>query len=568
MLLFYRFKSPFMLLILGFSALFLHNCCNNGDAAQMENNAKEFIKSYTATYEPLSTALNKAYFDASINSSPELWDKVTALQINFNNFLSNKENFKKIKDFKESALIKDSLVARQLTVMFNECTANQVDTAKLNKLSKMTSDLEMKYSNFRATVGSKTFSDNDVEETLKKSTDNKELQDVWTAHKLIGPLVADDIKNIIRLRNEIAKELGYTNFHTMSLKLSEQEPAQIEKLFDELDNLTRDAFASEKAKMDKILAARLSIKPEELMPWDYQNRYFQEAPKVYNLDLDVYFQKIDIVKTTEEFYKGLGMPIEDLVAGSDLFERPKKNQHAYCINIDRKKDIRVLCNLKSTAGWMETMLHEFGHALYEKHYNENLPYILRTPAHIFTTEAVAMMFERFPTNPKWLHDVIGISNEDATKIAEDTKNITKLKKLVFSRWAQVMYRFEKAMYADPEQDLNKLWWDIVEKYQMIKRPAGRNMPDWATKIHIATSPCYYHNYLLGDLLASQYFITIEQKVLKSNTEALSFKDKKEVGKFFIDNIFAPGNTLIWNKMIEKATGEPLSAKFYAKQFVN
>jgi len=33
------------------------------------------------------------------------------------------------------------------------------------------------------------------------------------------------------------------------------------------------------------------------------------------------------------------------------------------------------------------------------------------------------------------------------------------------------------------------------------------------------------------------------------------------------NIFAPGMTYKWNDMIERATGERLTAKYYALQFV-
>ena len=58
---------------------------------------------------------------------------------------------------------------------------------------------------------------------------------------------------------------------------------------------------------------------------------------------------------------------------------------------------------------------------------------------------------------------------------------------MFSRWCQVMLRFEKSMYENPDQDLNELWWDLEEKYQGIKRPEGRNEPDYASKIHIVTS---------------------------------------------------------------------------------
>jgi peptidyl-dipeptidase A len=124
------------------------------------------------------------------------------------------------------------------------------------------------------------------------------------------------------------------------------------------------------------------------------------------------------------------------------------------------------------------------------------------------------------------------------------------------------------MYENPEQDLNKLWWDLVEKYQLLKRPEGRNEPDWATKIHIATYPCYYHNYLLGELLASQLYYYIVGNVLKSDDYKFqSFAGKKEVGAYLDEKVFKPGSRWYWNEMIEKATGEKLTAKYYAKQFV-
>ena len=45
--------------------------------------------------------------------------------------------------------------------------------------------------------------------------------------------------------------------------------------------------------------------------------------------------------------------------------------------------------------------------------------------------------------------------------------------------------------------------DLAEKYQEVKRPEGRNEPDFAAKIHIVTTPVYYHNYMLGEMFASQ-----------------------------------------------------------------
>jgi len=180
-----------------------------------------------------------------------------------------------------------------------------------------------------------------------------------------------------------------------------------------------------------------------------------------------------------------------------------------------------------------------------------------------------MIFGRFSSSPQWLQDVAGISEEEKMKIADNCFKTLRMEQLVFSRWAQVMYRFEKSMYEDPEQDLNKKWWDLVEEYQLINRPPQRNEPDWATKIHIALFPCYYHNYLLGELLASQLYYYIVANIIQSDDYKFqSFANNKEVGNYLKNKVFSVGSKYYWNDMIERATGEKLTAKYYARQFVD
>jgi peptidyl-dipeptidase A len=557
------------IMAVGFNACQKKENLNMEEVKKMEKEFVDFKAAYHAKIKTAATQSATAYWNASIASNEENWKSYANFDMKMNEILSNKDDFAKIEKIYKSNLLQDEVQKREAYFIYLAFQSKHIDTAKLNKMSELSSLIEQKYSKFRALVDGKKLSDNEIEEVLKSEKNTQKLQKTWEAHKAIGSVVAADILNLVKLRNEVAKELGFSNYHEMSLKLSDQDPQEINKLFDELDNLTRDAFAGEKEKMDAILAKECGITPAELMPWHYQNRFFQEAPKVYEVDLDSYYKDKDLVQLTTKYFEGLGLPIEDMVAKSDLFEKPNKNQHAYCINVDRDaRDIRVLCNVKPTARWMETMLHEYGHALYEKFLGDDLPWDLKTPAHIFTTEAIAMLFGRLASKPEWMVENIALAKEDAAKISEACNSTLRLQQLVFSRWSQVMYRFEKSMYENPDQDLNKLWWDLVEKYQMIKRPAGRNLPDWASKIHIATSPCYYHNYHLGELLASQLYFTINEKVLKNDATKTSFTNQQAVGKFLIDNVFRPGAKWYWNDMIEKATGEKLTAKYYAKQFVN
>jgi peptidyl-dipeptidase A len=132
-----------------------------------------------------------------------------------------------------------------------------------------------------------------------------------------------------------------------------------------------------------------------------------------------------------------------------------------------------------------------------------------------------------------------------------------------------MYNFEKQLYANPDQELNSLWWQMVEKYQFVKKPQGRVEPDWASKIHFAIAPCYYHNYMLGELLASQlhHYITTTVLQLKSDEDA-SYVDQKKIGDFLRLNVFKPGSVYHWNEMIKRATGEELTPKYFLAEFVN
>jgi len=536
---------------------------------KMKKYLVDFIKKFDSVYIPLYRDANLASWDASISGKPEDFKKSEELQMKIVKLFADKESLKKLEEIKVSGMITDSLLLRQLDVLYRDFLMAKADTAKLNAAVRMQSAIEQKYGNFRAEVKGKKLNDNEVEDILKHSKDVKAQKEVWMAQKKIGPLVASDIIVLVKKRNEIAKDLGFKNYHEMSLTLSEQDPKVISQLFEQLDSLTKNSFKEVKGEIDDYFVKYYKLKSKgELMPWNYQNRFFQEAPKIYEQDLDQYYKGKNLEVLATAYYAGIGLPIDGMIKKSDLYGKPGKNQHAYSTDIDKNGDVRVLCNIVPNEIWMGTMLHEFGHAVYFAGINHDLPFILRDPAHTFTTEAIAEMFGRFSTNPQWIKDNLGISEQEKMKIAETSQKTFRIQQLVFSRWAQLMYRFEKSMYENPDQDLNKLWWDLAEKYQMLKRPEGRNEPDWATKIHIALYPCYYHNYLLGELLASQLYYYMVKNIVKSEDYKFqSFTGNKEIGRFLKEKVFAPGMELYWNDMIEKATGEKLTPKYYANQFV-
>jgi len=435
--------------------------------------------------------------------------------------------------------ISDRVLAREIHVLYLGYLSKQLDPELLKQMTAKSNEVEKTFSRFRAKVGGKSLTDNEVRKVLRKSTSSADRRAAWEASKVVGRLIEGNLRDLVKLRNTGARKLGFRDFHVMQMALGEQSQEQVLKLFDQLDALTREPFRKAKREIDAILAKNCGITVDELRPWHYHDPFWQESPAVFGdqAAADAVYAKVDIPKICREFYAGIGLPVDDVLSRSDLYEKPGKCPHAFCTDIDRAGDVRVLCNIVPNRMWLGTMLHELGHSTYSsKNIPRSVPYVLRNDAHTLCTEGVAMMFERLADNADWL-SAMGVAVPDPQGFNAAAAKLRRNQLLVFSRWCQVMLRFEMAMYADPEQDLNRLWWDLVEKYQEIKRPEGRNEPDFAAKIHIVIAPVYYHNYMMGELFASQMHHAIAKQVLKGIDPARAvYVGNRGVGKFMCDRV--------------------------------
>lgn len=537
--------------------------------ADANDEAAAFIKDHVAKIRPLEVQGGIAWWNANVSGKDEDFKKKEEAQNAIDAALSDAKQFARIKPLKAAAdkgEIKDPLVARQVQLLYLQYLEKQVAPELLKKITAKANAVEQAFNVFRAKVDGQEIADSKVRSTLKESADSELRQKVWEASKYVGAAVAPDLAELVKLRNEAATQLGFKNFHALQLSLNEQDGAELVKLFDELDQLTREPFTKAKADIDARLSKKLNVKAEDLMPWHYHDPFFQESPAVFDANLDAPYAKADLLKLCRDFYAGIGLPIDDVIARSDLYEKKGKSPHAFCTDIDREGDVRVLANIVPNEYWMGTMLHELGHSVYSsKNIPQALPYVLRAEAHILTTEGVAMQFERFSKSRKWL-ETMGVKVDDAKAFDEAAAKTQRNQLLIFSRWCQVMLRFEKAMYENPQQDLNALWWDLVEKYQQVKKPKGRNAPDYGSKIHICSAPVYYHNYMMGQLFASQVHHALAKDVYNAGPRTVTYIGEKKVGEFMKKKVFEPGRTRDWKGLTKFATGEDLNPRAFAKDF--
>ncbi len=557
-------KKIFSLLFLIGGILMIISSCSKTD---YDKKAEIFIKNIERKVKPIEKKASLSYWKAATTGKNNFYSEYEGYTKKLADIYSNKDNFKTLKEIRERGKITEPEIKRELDILYLNFLKNQIPKSLRDEIIILETRIEREFSKYRPKVDGKEITINKIYEILKKSNNSEERKKYWLASKEVGEIVIGDFLKLVKMRNKAARDLGFKNYYIMALETSEQTEEDILAIFDEVDNKTKDIYKKLKAEIDLKLSKKFNISPDEIMPWHYDDPYFQEGLSIFEQNTDYLFKGKDIIKIADNFYKSIGIDLKDIIKRSDFYEKKGKNPHAFEIMIGRDGDVRVLMNIKDNSQWMETALHEFGHAAYSKYINKNLPYFLKEEAHIFVTEAIAMLFGRLSKNPKWLKKALELSDKQIKELTPLMIKNFLASQLIFSRWAQVMMRFERELYYNPDQDLNTLWWKLKGKYQLMKKPENRNKPDFAAKIHIVTDPVYYHNYLLGEILASQlnnYIITHIYK--KTGTLIVPYYGKKEIGKFLIDKIFKYGARYRWDKLIQLSTEEELTPHYYTDMF--
>jgi peptidyl-dipeptidase A len=523
-----------------------------------------YIRQHEATMAPLHKDYSQKFWELSLSGNEEREKALAAAKERYLKVYNNREEFAQLRQWKSSAAELDPIEAREFKLIYDSFVPHQINEDVLRDIVHRETHIETLFSTFRANFEGGKASENQLRDVLETETNISRRRAAWEATKQIGDEVAPKLLELVAIRNREARNLGYEDYYSMMFELQELDENWVFSLFERLDELSERPFLEMKEELDATLKQKYGVTERESYPWLYSDPFFQHFPAVGpGESLDEIFKDSDIEALTRAHYTSIGLDIDDLLRRSDLYEREGKSQHAFCVDVDHDGDVRVLCNIRRNERWMSTMLHEFGHAVYDKYNDPSLPFCLRTPAHILTTEAIAMLNGRMSKNPEWLTKIGGLSDADAKRVSASAFKSLRCEMLIFLRWAITLVRFERELYRDSNRNLNRLWWNYVERFQKVTPPPDRDRAHWASKIHLATSPVYYQNYVLGELMASQLLRHIHREIVKSE----SFVGNPEVGRYLVEKVFKPGARYDWNTMLKKATGEDLNPEHFVAQFV-
>ncbi|HVZ86801.1 MAG TPA: M2 family metallopeptidase [Polyangia bacterium] len=417
---------------------------------------------------------------------------------------------------------------------------------------------------------------NEIDDILRKSRDLPERLKVWNASKEIGRPLKPGLVELVKLRNQVAREMGFNSYFALQV-------ADYGMTVDEMMKLLDDALATTKPLYDGLhcmakydLAARFKRAAPRLIPAHWiGNRWAQTWPGlVEGANLDPLFKGStaeSIVRSAENFYVSLGFPRlpPTFWERSDLYPvtpgvARKKNTHASAWDIDREGDVRSLMSVEPNEEWFAAAHHELGHIYYFLSYDRpEVPYLLRDGANRAFHEAIGELAKLASEQTPYLVKV-GVMPEGKQPNPTDWLLQSALDSIVFLSFsAGTMSHFEHDLYETelPPAEWQQRWWEDAATYQGVVPPGSRegDLCDACTKTHINDDPAQYYDYALATMIKFQLHDHICTKILKQDVHACDYSGSKPVGDF-LKGILSLGATRDWRAVIQGATGEPISPR--------
>ena len=75
---------------------------------------------------------------------------------------------------------------------------------------------------------------------------------------------------------------------------------------------------------------------------------------------------------------------------------------------------------------------------------------------MLSIEAIGLMMGGLMHDKAWLTTVLCVQTAETERVARQAIEHERSDHLIFTRWSLVMPHFERALYSDPEADLNTL----------------------------------------------------------------------------------------------------------------
>jgi hypothetical protein len=523
------------------NSLFISSCAKQKPSVTSKDELVVFLDSLERRYEYACTRMGLANWNSY---SKEASYDLDAAKAEFAKIFSDSTARQTIEEWRgKSNSLADKLLARRLE-LWRRCFIGGTiyadpDIAKLeNRLQQHITDFKLTYAGSPITRGK-------ISNFLREEKKQAKRHALWSVTGKLSAEVADDLLQLVELRNAKAKALGYPNYYSLALQLQAIDEEWLIKTLASLEEHTRPAFE------EFITASKKKLRIKTFNPWDFNFVLRESAPLP-----DKYFSSDSVFTVIHRFQKGIGF-VADILPIKEVVKDIPFGGLSLAITIPT--DSRFLVNPTKGKRFYSTALHEYGHSLKAVYTTVDYP-ILKGYEWIPGAQCAAFeegnadMFAEFIDDSLWLSVFTRAKPKEIKRYVEGS-NVPVLYGI---RSLLKDFFIEYEMYKNSEQDMAKLERNMFKKYLLVELDTNE-LHQYAASIFYTSYPCYFQNYILAGMIGTQ----LQEALVSKFGEKKIFNPK--VARWIIDHLYAAGETDEWTKRIRDATGKSLDTGPYLRK---
>jgi len=494
-----------------------------------------FIDRFEEEYEYLNRRI--AEIEWSLNTgrsdSPTMRDSLNLYRDALKQLTGNPESLPTIKSY--LSMVDDGDRSKKLEIIYRICRKSVINSDP--EINRDIEALQRKYRDFTPIFEGESYNYNSLRQLLSREENRQRRRNIWAALQSSGEAHAEELVSVIRKRNHLVSQLGYNSYYDLMLLTDEIDEKQLDRFIEELDRLSREPY---KNAIDS-LARELGL--ENIRAWDIE---FALGRVDYRLD-DYYpaDNQRDLLQTT---LAGIDFKIQSLpiyFADSDQSAQVT-DRNLYAINIP--DDIRIYYDPQKGRESFRSFFGLAGKALYRVHIDPD-GYLMTMPPSPCFEEAMGKIISGLTQLRAWKRKYAGMPEPLSIEASAD-RDVRRLYRL---RQSLLKIAFERTMYDNPFADMQEIYATLYEKYMMF--PLEVSLYGWAADNDYLVKPVSCQNELIADCLAAQTFAYLNDKYG-------SVLDNEHTREFLVQNYFRFGGRDHWQTLLERGTGEKLTAKYY------
>ncbi|KAJ3111647.1 hypothetical protein HK100_002621 [Physocladia obscura] len=532
----------------------------------------QFIESFNASYEQKHKAFEDNFWATKMNLKGSSSDELTRTKNELDTFLGDASMLARVQELlKRSDLSNDN---RKTLLIFErtfKCyiITDPVGIAMREELNRLEAKLA---ENRRAMKLGYTdpVSGNFVEAStvqirsiMRTSSNEAVRKSCYEAMRSIGPFIAPEFVEICKLRNKLARSLGYECYYDM--KVTAAEGFGKHTLFPILEKLAERS----KGIRNKALATLAKEKGETaLEPWNIGYYLSGDLSALQ----DPYFPFETAVNAWARSFAALGIKYSGATMQLDLCDRTGKYSNGFC-------HWPQPAWVSPTRGWIPsqanftslatpgqigsghtalvTLMHEGGHAAHFANVAQPSPLFSqeRAPTSIPYAENQSMFLDSLVGDAAWLGRYATTKAGKVMPwdlIEREIRSLHNYK--VFSLTSMLAVPiFERKLYDTPEEQLTvEYMLALADQVELDVQGVMSSRPLLSVPHPLTDeSAAYYHGYVLAEMSVHQtrhHFLTKYGQIV----------DNPQIGADLKNIYWHPGNSRMFLDLVEQMTGKGLS----------